>query len=75
MASTSQTTPDTPVTLKVNYDGTTRRTKLPLRDLGASSLEDKVRHILCYLSQSRWYYYCIEMFNGHLYSIQHVDLT
>lgn len=46
MASTSQTTPDTPVTLKVNYDGTTRRTKLPLRDLGASSLEDKLRSFL-----------------------------
>jgi next to BRCA1 gene 1 protein len=42
MASTSAATPDTPITLKVNYDGITRRFKLPLRELGASTLEDKV---------------------------------
>lgn len=44
MASPIPATPDTLVTLKVNFQGTTRRFKLPLRDLGASSLEDKVRH-------------------------------
>jgi hypothetical protein len=33
------------VTLKVNYNGLTRRFKLPLRDMGAGTLEDKVRLI------------------------------
>lgn len=42
MASSSAATPDTPITLKVNFDGVTRRFKLPLRELGAASLEDKV---------------------------------
>jgi len=45
MASTS-TTPETLVTVKVNYDGSTRRFKLSLRDMGASTLEDKVRHVI-----------------------------
>lgn len=44
MASSAQATPDILVTLKVNYQGSTRRFKLPLRDLGATTLEDKVRH-------------------------------
>jgi hypothetical protein len=35
--------PDTLVTLKVNVEGTNRRFKLPLRDLRANSLPDKVR--------------------------------
>jgi next-to-BRCA1 protein 1 len=43
MASASATNPDTLVTLKVNVEGTNRRFKLPLRDLGASTLPDKVR--------------------------------
>ena len=38
--------PDTPITLKVAYNGATRRFKLPLRDLTAGSLETKVRHSL-----------------------------
>ncbi|KAH8893302.1 hypothetical protein GQ53DRAFT_108767 [Thozetella sp. PMI_491] len=46
MASVAPTTPDTLVTLKVNLDGTTRRFKLPLRDLGASTLEHKLRSLL-----------------------------
>lgn len=46
MASSAPATPDTLVTLKVNFQGSTRRFKLPLRDLGASSLEDKVRHAI-----------------------------
>ncbi|KAK8069144.1 hypothetical protein PG994_005760 [Apiospora phragmitis] len=46
MASPSTATPDTLITLKVNYDGSTRRFKLPLRDLGASTLDDKVRAFL-----------------------------
>ncbi|KAK3493831.1 hypothetical protein B0T13DRAFT_402672 [Neurospora crassa] len=35
--------PDTPITLKVAFDGASRRFKLPLRDLTASSLETKLR--------------------------------
>ncbi|KAK1480084.1 hypothetical protein CCUS01_00640 [Colletotrichum cuscutae] len=46
MASSSATTPDTQVTLKINFDGMTRRHKLPLRDMGPSTLEDKVRALL-----------------------------
>ena len=42
MASPSTATPETLITLKVNYDGNTRRFKLPLRDLGANTLDDKV---------------------------------
>lgn len=42
MASSSAATPDTPITLKISYVGNTRRFKLPLRELGAASLEDKV---------------------------------
>lgn len=34
--------PDTPITIKVNYDGVTQKFKLPLRDLGISSLESKL---------------------------------
>lgn len=34
---------DTLVTLKVNIDGTNRRFKLPLRDLGANTLPEKLR--------------------------------
>lgn len=50
MASSTPATPDTLVTLKVNFQGSTRRFKLPLRDLGACSLEDKVRHNSIWLS-------------------------
>jgi next to BRCA1 gene 1 protein len=42
MATPSSINPDMPITLKINYDGVTRKFKLPLRDLGASTLEDKV---------------------------------
>ncbi|KAI0095502.1 hypothetical protein F4814DRAFT_454116 [Daldinia grandis] len=42
MASSSTTTPDTLITLKVNFDGATRRFKLPLRELVLSTLEDKL---------------------------------
>lgn len=45
MASPSAATPDTLITLKVSFDGNTRRFKLPLRDLGALTLEDKVSSI------------------------------
>ena len=44
MASSSATDPDTLVTLKVNIEGSNRRFKLPLRDLGANTLPDKVCH-------------------------------
>jgi hypothetical protein len=44
MASSS-TNPDTLVTLKVNIEGTNKRFKLPLRELGASTLPDKVRSV------------------------------
>jgi hypothetical protein len=43
MASTPATNQDTLVTLKINIEGSNRRFKLPLRDLGASTLPDKVR--------------------------------
>jgi next-to-BRCA1 protein 1 len=46
MASSAPSSPDTPVTLKVNYDGATRRFKVPLRELGANSLENKLRGFL-----------------------------
>lgn len=46
MASSSAATPETPITLKINFDGVTRRVKLPLRDLGASTFEDRLRHFL-----------------------------
>ncbi|KAI1778357.1 hypothetical protein F4818DRAFT_405807 [Hypoxylon cercidicola] len=45
MASSS-TTPDTLITLKVNFDGVNRRFKLPLRELVVSTLEDKLRVFL-----------------------------
>lgn len=38
----SAPTPDTPITLKVNIEGSNRRFKLPLRDLVPSVLPDKV---------------------------------
>lgn len=44
MASSPTTSLDTLVTLKLNIDGVNRRFKLPLRELGPASLEDKVRH-------------------------------
>lgn len=44
MASTTPTTADTLVTLKINIEGTNRRFKLPLRDLIPSTLPDKVCH-------------------------------
>lgn len=40
------TVEDVPVTLKVSYDGLTRRHKLGLREVGVSSLENKIRHFL-----------------------------
>jgi next-to-BRCA1 protein 1 len=52
MASPAPATGETLVTLKVNYDGNTRRFKLPLRELGASSLEPKVCSFLVIQSRS-----------------------
>ncbi|KAF7870556.1 hypothetical protein EAF04_004300 [Stromatinia cepivora] len=46
MASITAPTPDTLVTLKINIEGSNRRFKLPLRDLGASTLPDKLRYLL-----------------------------
>ncbi|KAH6655733.1 hypothetical protein BKA67DRAFT_516366 [Truncatella angustata] len=46
MASSSAATPDTPIALKINFDGATRRFKLPLRELGVATLEDKLRGFL-----------------------------
>ncbi|KAM0160371.1 hypothetical protein ACHAPG_003031 [Botrytis cinerea] len=46
MASMTAPTPDTLVTLKINIEGSNRRFKLPLRDLGASTLPDKLRFLL-----------------------------
>jgi next-to-BRCA1 protein 1 len=42
MASAAQTNPDTPITFKVTIDGTARRLKLPLRDVGINVLESRV---------------------------------
>ncbi|KAK2065555.1 hypothetical protein LY76DRAFT_611470 [Colletotrichum caudatum] len=52
MASSSATSPDTQVTLKINFEGMTRRHKLPLRDMGPSTLEDKVRALLALTSDA-----------------------
>lgn len=46
MASSAATNQDTLVTLKINIEGSNRRFKLPLRDLGASTLPDKLRFLL-----------------------------
>ncbi|KAI8962879.1 hypothetical protein F5Y11DRAFT_321285 [Daldinia sp. FL1419] len=46
MASSSTALPDTLITLKVNFDGATRRFKLPLRELGPNTLEDRLRSFL-----------------------------
>ncbi|KAK3377901.1 hypothetical protein B0H63DRAFT_478317 [Podospora didyma] len=43
MASSSTTSPDTLILLKVNHDGVSRRIRMPLRDLVANSLESKLR--------------------------------
>lgn len=48
MASSAPAHHDIIVTLKVNFQGGTRRFKLPLRDLGPNTLEDKVRHVISY---------------------------
>ncbi|OAA68693.1 zz type zinc finger domain containing protein [Niveomyces insectorum RCEF 264] len=37
---------ETPITLKINHAGMAKKIKLPLRDLVASSLEDKLRDVL-----------------------------
>ncbi|TEA17139.1 Next to BRCA1 gene 1 protein [Colletotrichum sidae] len=50
MASNNPTSPDTQVTLKINFEGMTRRHKLTLRDMGPSTLEERVRSLLA-LSQ------------------------
>jgi next-to-BRCA1 protein 1 len=39
----SQTSLDTMITLKVQYEGVTRRAKMPLRDMVPNVLENKVR--------------------------------
>ena len=41
--------PDTLITVKVIIDGTNRRFKLALRDLGAHVLPQKVCKALCYI--------------------------
>lgn len=43
MASSSQVASNTLVTFKVNLDGTPRRFKLPLSDVGINVLENRVR--------------------------------
>jgi next-to-BRCA1 protein 1 len=46
MASSSATNLDTLVSLKINIEGSNRRVKLPLRDLTAATLPDKLRLFL-----------------------------
>lgn len=36
------TNSETLITIKINFDGATRRLKLPLKDLGINVFEDKV---------------------------------
>lgn len=43
MASSSSSGPDTIINLKVSFDGVVKKVKLPLRDLAASTLANKVR--------------------------------
>lgn len=43
---TSATSLDTVITVKVQYDGITRRAKMPLRDTAPKSLEDRIRAFL-----------------------------
>ncbi|PQE33022.1 ZZ type zinc finger domain-containing protein [Rutstroemia sp. NJR-2017a WRK4] len=52
MASTIAPTPDTLVTLKINFEGSNRRFKLPLRELIAETLPDKLRYLLAIPSTS-----------------------
>lgn len=51
MSSAAAAGPDTLVTLKVSLNGNTRRFKLPLRDLEASTLEPKLRTVLALPSE------------------------
>ncbi|KAI2625917.1 hypothetical protein GGR54DRAFT_593599 [Hypoxylon sp. NC1633] len=46
MATSLAATPDTLISLKVNYDGVSRRLKLPLRELIITTLEEKLRIFL-----------------------------
>ncbi|KAL8358496.1 hypothetical protein RB598_002985 [Gaeumannomyces tritici] len=46
MASSSATGPDTIISLKVTHDGVIKKLKLPLRDLGANTLDSKLRDML-----------------------------
>lgn len=47
MASNVPVTLDTLITVKVSIQGSNRKFKIPLRDLGASTLPDKVRLSVC----------------------------
>lgn len=46
MAAPSPVNPDTQVAVKISFEGTNRRYKLPLRDLGATTLPDRLRQLL-----------------------------
>ncbi|UKZ77871.1 hypothetical protein TrVFT333_005597 [Trichoderma virens FT-333] len=46
MASVPQLVPETMVTLKVTFENTTRRVKMPLRDMVPQILEANIRHFL-----------------------------
>lgn len=48
MSSVSQPGPDAMVTVKVTYDGVTRRAKMPLREMVPRVLEEHVSSILNY---------------------------
>lgn len=43
MSTTANMGPESPVTIKVFYDGNFRRVKMPLRDMVPQTLEQKVR--------------------------------
>lgn len=46
-SSTGPVNEDTLITIKISFDDCTKRLKLPLKDLSASTLPIKLRHLLC----------------------------
>ncbi|THZ00102.1 hypothetical protein D6C95_04395 [Aureobasidium pullulans] len=49
-SSTGPVNEDTLITIKVSFDDSTKRLKLPLKDLGANTLPVKLRQVLCIAS-------------------------
>ncbi|KAK4990715.1 hypothetical protein LTR66_006736 [Elasticomyces elasticus] len=51
MATNVPVTPDTPITIKLSINGSTKKLKVPFRDLGPQVLIDKLRHLLAITPQ------------------------